>query len=95
MPSSASVCEIGRPAELTDPRKLGYVNTMDKCGHRAVLIITREIEGTATSVARSRTELICDKPKDHEGEHSDSRNGETWAGGPKDRPTLLRHEDGT
>ncbi len=68
---------------------------METCGHKAVLVITREVEGTATSIARSRTELVCDKPKDHEGNHEDSRNGETWQGRPQDRPTLLRHEDGT
>jgi hypothetical protein len=68
---------------------------MEQCGHKAVLVITREVEGTSTSVARSRTELRCDKPKGHEGAHVDSRNGETWVGKPDELPTLLRHEDGS
>jgi hypothetical protein len=60
-----------------------------------VLIITRSVEGTATSIARSRTELICDQPDGHAGPHVDSSAGETWQGKPGERPTLLRHEDGT
>lgn len=68
---------------------------MAQCGQRAVLVITRSVVGTSTSVARSRTELICDQPTGHTGPHIDSRANETWQGKPGERPTLLRHEDGT
>lgn len=67
-------------------------NDMDLCGHEAVLVITRDVEGTATSVARSRTELTCDKPAGHEGMHAHGASGETWDGKPGIRTTLLRHE---
>jgi hypothetical protein len=67
---------------------------MDVCGHEAVLVITQEVEGTATSVARSRIPLKCDKPIGHEGMHHDSSKGESWDGKPGERATLLRHENG-
>jgi hypothetical protein len=68
---------------------------MAQCGQRAVLVITQSVVGTSTNVARSRTELICDQPTGHAGLHIDSRANETWQGKPGERPTLLRHEDGT
>jgi hypothetical protein len=66
---------------------------MSTCGHVAYLVITRSVEGTSTSVARSRIELHCDKPPGHEGNHASSQHGEEWRGKPGERTTILRHED--
>ena len=63
---------------------------MGQCAQRAILVITRSVEGTATSVARSRTELSCDLEAGHTGQHRDSRAQESWQGKPGERPTLLR-----
>lgn len=72
------------------------------CGHKAVLVITRTVEGTSTSVARKRVELSCGLPENHPGKHRDEVHGEEWEkkrGGTgtrdSDRPTILRHEDET
>ena len=66
---------------------------MSACGHRAILVITRAVEGTTTSVVRRRVELTCSLPTGHAGSHRDAEHGEDWAGRPSDRPTVLRHED--
>jgi hypothetical protein len=66
---------------------------MKLCGERAVLVITRTVDGTSTSVARSRTELSCQLPSGHAGAHVDTEHAEQWESKPGDRPTLLRHED--
>lgn len=66
---------------------------MSACGHRAILVITRAVEGTTTSVVRRRIELTCALPKGHTEAHRDLENGEEWEGRPSDRPTVLRHED--
>ncbi len=62
------------------------------CGQRAVLVVTREVEGTATNVARQRVELVCDQAAGHFGKHRDAKNGEEWEAEPGKTPTLLRHE---
>jgi hypothetical protein len=66
---------------------------MPICGHLAYLVITRNVEGTSTSVARARIELHCDKPDGHEGNHASSEHNEEWRGKPGERTTILRHED--
>ena len=63
------------------------------CGHRAILVITRAVDGTTTSVVRRRVELACGLPAGHGGAHRDAEHGEEWEGRPSDRPTVLRHED--
>lgn len=68
---------------------------MTECAQRAVLIVTRSVEGTATSVAKTRVELMCRLPEGHDGPHQDTQRGETWEAQPGRRATLLRHEDGT
>ena len=68
---------------------------MVSCGHRAVLVITHSVEGTATSVARQRIELFCQLPPGHEGEHRDLRAGEMWTGTAGKVTTLLRDETET
>jgi hypothetical protein len=67
---------------------------MSLCGHQAVLVITRTVEGTSTTVARSRTVLTCGLPQGHTGAHHDTKEDERWDGTPGARTTLLRHEDG-
>jgi hypothetical protein len=67
-----------------------------------VLVVTRTVEGTSTSVARRRVELSCTLPESHPGNHRDEVHGEEWekkrSGGAardSERPTILRHEDET
>lgn len=57
------------------------------CQHRAVVIITRDVKGTASNLAAGRTEVQCGKPEGHDGLHEDAAAGETW----KDRGDLLTH----
>ena len=66
---------------------------MKVCGQRAVLVVTRVVAGTSTSIARRRVELVCGLPTHHEGEHADSEQGERWRAAPGQTPTLLRHEE--
>jgi hypothetical protein len=66
---------------------------MTPCGQRAVLVITRTVDGTSTSVARSRVELSCQLPSGHTGAHVDTAHAERWEAKPGHMPTLLRHED--
>lgn len=63
------------------------------CKHRAVLIITRQLDGTASSVAKSRVELSCQLPEGHEGEHRDDEHAETWVDDGRPVTHLLRHEE--
>ncbi len=74
-------------------RVFGNVEGMQRCGQRAVLMVTRVVEGTSTSVARRRVELTCGLASGHLGEHQDPAHGEHWAGKPGQTPTLLRHEE--
>jgi hypothetical protein len=57
------------------------------CPHRAVLIITREVQHTSTSLARKRIELQCNEAAGHAGPHRDSGADESW----KDRGEELTH----
>ena len=63
------------------------------CKHRAVLIITRQLDGTSSSVAKSQSELVCGLPLGHEGQHRDADQDESWDDGGKPVTHLLRHED--
>jgi hypothetical protein len=66
---------------------------MSDCGERAILIITGEVEGTSTHVARRRTELRCGLPRGHMGAHRDPKHaGEHWDAVAGQVATLLRHE---
>ncbi len=57
------------------------------CSHRAVIIITRDVRGTSSNLAASRTELACGKPDGHDGLHEDTAKGESW----KDRGDTMTH----
>jgi len=48
------------------------------CDARAVLLVTRQMEGTSTHVAQQRIELHCSLPPDHEGPHRDETEGQEW-----------------
>jgi hypothetical protein len=74
-------------------RVFGNVSFMQRCGQRAVLVVTRIVQGTSTSIARRRIELSCGLAEGHPGEHRDPVQEETWDAKPGQTPTLLRHED--
>lgn len=65
---------------------------MSECSQRAILIVTRNVEGTATHIARRRVELQCRLERGHAGPHSDSENGEQWEALDGHTATLLRQE---
>jgi hypothetical protein len=79
-------------ARLIAPPALGQRALMSECGQRAVLVVTRSVEGTATNVARRRVELRCNRPEQHAGPHQDSEHGEQWQGAPGQVSTILRDE---
>jgi hypothetical protein len=63
------------------------------CPHRAVLIVTTNVEGTSTSVARDRKTLSCSLPLHHTGPHRDSAASESWVDTGSDITHILRHEE--
>jgi hypothetical protein len=71
----------------------GKVDAMPACGHQALLVVTQNVEGTTTSVARKRVELRCSLPNKHDGPHHDESHGERWEGKRDQKQTILRHED--
>ena len=48
------------------------------CDARAVLIVTRQMEGTATNVAKQRIELRCSLAPEHAGPHRDATHAQEW-----------------
>ena len=48
------------------------------CDVRAVLLVTRQIEGTSTNVARQRIDLHCSLAPDHVGPHRDEAHAQEW-----------------
>lgn len=66
---------------------------MAECRQGAVLVITRDVEGTTTNVVRRRLTLTCGLPQGHSGAHQDLVNGENWESDRDERTTLVRHED--
>jgi hypothetical protein len=62
------------------------------CDARAVLIVTRQMEGTATNVARQRFELHCGLEQGHAGPHRDAAHEQGWEV-VKGRPTLLLRDE--
>ena len=63
------------------------------CLHRAVLIVTRTVEGTSTSVARERKNLSCGLLAGHRGPHFDAQYEEEWLDEGSSLTHILRHED--
>ncbi len=62
------------------------------CDARGVLLVTREMEGTFTHVARQRIELHCSLPAGHAGPHRDELNVQEWLV-VQGRPTLLLRDE--
>lgn len=62
------------------------------CRHRAVVIITREVQGTSTNLALERRNLSCCLEKGHEGSHWDSQFEEGWQDEGTQLTHILRHE---
>ncbi|HWZ88915.1 MAG TPA: hypothetical protein VNW92_08695 [Polyangiaceae bacterium] len=62
------------------------------CDSRAVLIVTRQMEGTSTNVARQRVELHCSLEAGHPGPHRDTVHEQEWEM-VQDRPTLLLRDE--
>lgn len=56
------------------------------CKHRAIVIVTRDVKGTSSNLASSRTELSCTLEDGHEGQHEDEK-GTKW----KDRGDVMTH----
>ncbi len=65
------------------------------CKHRAVLIVTRSVRGTSSNVAKERTELQCQKPAHHDGQHHDPQHDVSWQDKGHLLTHVLRHEDGS
>jgi len=66
------------------------------CDARAVLLVTRQIEGTSTHVARQRIELHWSLGADHEGPAREQRHAQEWVV-VKGRPSMVvldEDEDG-
>jgi hypothetical protein len=48
------------------------------CDARAVLLVTKQMEGTSTNVARQRVELHCSLIPGHDGPHRDESQAQEW-----------------
>ena len=55
-----------------------YDPSIMPCLYSAVLLVTRDVQGTSSSVARERMVLSCCEPNGHEGPHRDDRSGIRW-----------------
>ena len=63
------------------------------CDAHAVLLVTKQMEGTSTNVARQRVELRCSLTPGHTGPHRDEAHSEQWEV-IKGRPSMtFRDED--
>ncbi len=63
------------------------------CDAMAVLLVTRQMEGTSTNVARQRIELRCSLSPGHTGPHRDETHKQEWVV-VKDRASMVvRDED--
>ncbi len=62
------------------------------CDARAVLIVTRQMEGTSTNVARQRFQLHCGLAPGHAGPHRDAAHEQEWEL-VQGRPTLLLRDE--
>lgn len=57
------------------------------CKHRAILIVTRGVRGTASNIAKRRIDLSCTEADGHDGPHRDQARGEQWL----DRGDVVTH----
>ncbi len=63
------------------------------CPFRAVVLVTHDMKGTSSSVAKERLELTCMGEDKHSGPHKDAKSGITWDDKGKLVAMFLRHED--
>ncbi|MEI9949286.1 MAG: hypothetical protein WDO74_09945 [Pseudomonadota bacterium] len=66
---------------------------MMACDARAVLLVTRQMEGTSTNVARQRIELYCSLPPGHAGPHRDENQKQQWVVVKGRASLVVRDED--
>ncbi len=54
------------------------------CPHRAIIIVTGDVPGTSSSIAKERFEVSCDLEDAHGGPHRNEEHSEHWEdrGGP-------------
>jgi len=62
------------------------------CDVRAVLLVTKQMEGTATNVAQQRIELHCSLEANHAGPHRDEGQAQEWEV-IKGRPSLVLRDE--
>ncbi|MES1177355.1 MAG: hypothetical protein ABUL62_23735 [Myxococcales bacterium] len=62
------------------------------CDARAVLLVTRQMEGTATNVAKQRIELHCSLSPEHSGPHRDVTHAQEWVV-VRGRPSLVLRDE--
>ena len=62
------------------------------CDARAVLLVTRQMEGTATNVAKQRIELHCTLSPEHPGPHRDAAHHQEWVV-VQGRPSLVLRDE--
>ncbi|MEO6599685.1 MAG: hypothetical protein ABIQ16_07420 [Polyangiaceae bacterium] len=62
------------------------------CDARAVLLVTRQMEGTATNVAKQRIELHCSLAPEHAGPHRDATHSQEWVF-VQGRPSLVLRDE--
>jgi hypothetical protein len=63
------------------------------CDARAVLLVTRQMEGTSTHVARQRIQLFCSLLPDHSGPHRDEAQKQEWVVVKGRASMVVRDED--
>jgi len=64
-----------------------------RCDTRAVLLVTRQVEGTSTHVARQRIELWCSLEAGHTGPHRDTEHEQEWEVVSGRQSMVLRDEE--
>ena len=63
------------------------------CDAEAVLLVTRQVEGTSTHVARQRFELRCCRETGHPGPHRDQQHEQDWEDVSGRKSMVLRDEE--
>jgi hypothetical protein len=62
------------------------------CDAKAVLLVTRQLEGTSTNIARERIPLSCSLEPGHSGAHRDEGKGQEWDV-KSGRPSLILRDE--
>jgi hypothetical protein len=62
------------------------------CDAQAVLLVTRQMEGTRTNVAQQRIELRCSLAPGHAGPHRDQPHAQEWQV-VEGRPSLVLRDE--